>query len=184
MPTIYYDKINANSVVFDNGKVTGELGENNTVNADIVDAVNISLSSIRLATGVYGGVNNIVVGGDSVILQGYCNRVEGKYSAILNGSHNTVTGNNSIVLNGDYNIVQGNENLVSGSSSVVNAQRTYTFGSGNMINHNDSHVLGNNIETVAERTLHVNSIAIQNIPTTKPRIPGIVWSDRGTLRIS
>jgi hypothetical protein len=160
------------------------------------------------ASGLYSIVNtglcNKASGQLSTILNGSINTASGYYSVVNNGTGNTSSGNYGTILNGYFNnateyssiVGSGDNNLASGIlySTVINganncANACYSSvinGYNNVIatGHNYSTIAGTGIASVSACMLHVNMLYAANLPTSNPGVPGVVWNDGGTLKIS
>ena len=56
----------------------------------------------------------------------------------------------------------------------------------NVASHSGSFVAGTNMNTVSSRMFHAERLFLKAdmLPTSDPGVPGVVWNDSGTLKIS
>ena len=162
------------------GDRTGIIGGfRNSVGATdsgIIAGCNNTVSSSGNMSVIAGGQNNQVLGGDcwAFIGGGSTNKVCQDYSAIVGGNTNTTTEQASFIGGGALN------NILN-----AGAQGAVIGGCSNTVNHNSSVIAGGTaITSVSGCMLHTEQLYAKNLPLTDPGVPGVVWNDSGTLKIS
>lgn len=123
------------------------------------------------ASTISGGYRNTAFNDETTISGGYGNKATCRYATISGGYNNTASGYNSIIAGG-YN------NTASCYATGILGGRS------NCVNHECSFIVGVNISSQADCTLHINCLHFSNIPTSAVGLaPGTVWNDSGMLCI-
>ncbi len=126
------------------------------------------------ASVVGGGAYVCATGNGAVAIGGFCQAAIGTRSTVLGGYQSKACG--------DHSTVGGCQNQAFGENSVVIGGHSSTV----RANHTNSAVFGTNIASVSSDMLHATSLFLSAacLPTSDPNIPGVVWNDSGTLKIS
>jgi len=135
---------------------------------------------------ISGGYDNTASGYASTISGGYRNDVYANYATISGGYGNTATCRYATISGGYSNSAFGSCSTISGGyyNTVSSEYGGILGGSDNCVSHNRSFIVGDNIGTVAQCTLHVNCLHFSSIPTSDTGLcVGTVWNDSGTLKI-
>ena len=122
--------------------------------------------------GIIGGCRNESCSTDGgIIIGGVTNRIS--LSAPVYGHNKAIFTKNATVIGGRNNVIQrGDNTFVAG-------------GSGLSAFHDNSAIIGGTtISTVSSDMLHADKLYLGNLPTSNPNLPGVVWNDSGTLKIS
>ena len=137
---------------------------------------------------INGGFNNCILGGNfySTILGGACNNIIScttlaQSNMIINGRDNCIEVKNSLItlynniigagscntINDDYATLTGGGNIVTSNFIGGGSYNTGSCNNGfiaagecNHLKHNDAFILGSNISSVAECTVHVNNLNV------------------------
>ena len=114
-------------------------------------------SSIGGTNSILGGYRNKIITNHGFIGNGYDNTIAGStnaYNAIVSGENNTITSSYSSTLRHNF-IGGGKDNLISGSCSGI------LGGHGNVVNHNDSFIIGSNLTTYSGSTTYMNNLHVE-----------------------
>ena len=158
---------------------------------------------------ILGGCGNTIEGSQwSLIGGGWGNKIEHSsiYSSVVNGCFNNLSGSEySSILGGrgndlcggDYSTVAGGRgnlihcgycaSILGGSSNkVCNDTSVVLGGMTNVATHSGSFIAGTDMNTVSSRMFHAERLFLKAdmLPTSDPGVPGVVWNDSGTLKIS
>ena len=125
--------------------------------------------------GVIGVGSNSILSGAGAMMYTYNDTVIGDgnftgatFSSCISGDTNFVgTGINNFIKNSDdSSILAGRNNRIIDKSCV--------------------HVMGTSLTAVSSNMLHTSSLFLSadRLPTSDPGVPGVVWQDSGTLKIS
>jgi alpha-tubulin suppressor-like RCC1 family protein len=122
--------------------------------------IGVDSQSDKVASGEYsviaGGQGNSAGGAHSLVVGGVLNMAHADGSIVVGGQGNTANGINSVVLGGDSNIVLSDySGILGGRSNTINST------------HNNSFVIGSNINTSASDTTFVNNLSAQDIIFTR-----------------
>lgn len=146
---------------------------------------------------IFGGTNTLDYSSTNcVIFNGGANTITHGINCTINGNSNTIDDTNTLGINSCH--ILGNLNEITTISDAAND--CIIIGNSNYIaSHgiNSLCIIGHGINTsninssLLNNTLWVNNLAIKdgtlvilNLPTTNPGLPGAVWNDGGTLKIS
>ena len=118
---------------------------------------------------------------------GYQVNAAGACSAVLGGYYNDACGGGSAVVAGNNNDVFANfATIAGGSSNVVTSVATNgaIIGGGcNCVRHANSVAMGTGTFSVSTNMLHINKLFANGLPTSNPRVAGVIWSNNGTLSV-
>jgi hypothetical protein len=166
------------------GRENTASGEYSTVSGGYENTTSAYASTIG------GGANNTInscscystIGGgdDNTITQGYS-------SVISGGENNTTSADYSTVSGGYYNTTSGYASTISGGyyNTVSSSYGGILGGRCNSVDHTCSFIVGSDICSVANCTLHVNCLHFSSIPTSAVGLcAGTVWNDSGILKIA
>jgi len=122
--------------------------------------IGVASQSDKVASGdhsvITGGQGNTASGAHSIVVGGVLNMAHADGAIVVGGQGNTANGINSAVLGGDSNIILSDySGILGGRSNTINST------------HNNSFVLGSNINTSAPDTTYVNNLSAQDIIFTR-----------------
>ena len=95
--------------------------------------------------------------------------------------------NNGIIAGFGINIYGCQGFIGSGFCNTICADYSSIItGCCNTAMHDNSHIIGSNITSVSGNMLHANTLYLSAaaLPIADPGVPGVVWNDSGTLKIS
>jgi hypothetical protein len=124
----------------------------------------------------------------SKIAAGYSATANGACSSVLGGYYNDANGNGSVVVAGNNNDTWGNfSSIAGGENNCITGDGSNGFiggGAGITVKHCNAAAFGTCITSVSGDMLHVNRLYVGNLPSTNPGVPGVIWSNAGTLSVS
>ncbi len=129
----------------------------NASNSSIILGGSENTSSVGGANSILGGYRNKIQTNYGFIGNGICNTIAGSsnaYNAIISGENNTITSSLSSTLRHNF-IGGGKDNLISGSCSSI------LGGHDNIINHNNSFIIGSNLTSTADCTTFMNNLVVE-----------------------
>jgi hypothetical protein len=153
--------------------VGGGCGNYNSVSSNYSSVVGGKCNHINNAyTFIGGGQNNKTCGLSSVVTGGCSNTSYCSFSSVGGGRNNITSGNYSTVGGGFCNTASGQHSgILGGSNNNTNSL-------------NCAMIVGSDITAVAACTLHINCLAIMNIPTSPAGLTaGQIWRDGIDLKI-
>lgn len=106
------------------------------------------------------------------VLGGYYNDASGGGSAIVAGNNNDTFGNFSTIAAGQNNFI-----TVDGQNGFI------AGGTDNCVRHQNSVAMGTCTTSVSSNMLHVSRFYANGLPTSNPRVTGVIWSNNGTLSV-
>ena len=158
-----------------NNKICSQL-QAHTFN-NIIGGKSNTLSGNDIQYGsIAGGLGNCIVGSNYGFIGG------GQVNVICNESTaSSIVGGQAHVLSGAYaGVLGGYQNTVCNDTSVILGGMT------NVATHSGSFIAGTDMNTVSSRMFHAERLFLKAdmLPTSDPGVPGVVWNDSGTLKIS
>lgn len=163
------------SNITDNGTVVA-IGIDTTITGDLMTGGSHTMGIDTNSSAIVGGAANQIQGTAccSAVVAGNGNKSCAQASVTIGGSFNEANAMFATTIGGAFNKTCG-----AGTQSVV------LGGCTNIAKH-DSSVLagGTNMTSVSGCMLHAQTLHLAGIPVSDPGVPGVVWNDGGTLKIS
>ena len=121
------------------------------------------------------------------IQTGFSANACGVCSAVLGGYYNDASGGGSAVVAGNNNDTLANfSSIAAGQNNLITACGLNGFiagGTSNTVRHCNAVAMGTGTCSVSSNMLHVSRLYVSDLPTSNPRITGVIWSNNGTLSV-
>jgi hypothetical protein len=118
---------------------------------------------------------------------GYQVNAAGACASVLGGYYNDACGGGSAVVAGNNNDVFGNfATIAAGENNVITSAGTSGFiagGGENCVRHPNAVAMGTCTCSVSSNMLHISRLYVNSLPTSNPRVTGVIWSNNGTLSV-
>ena len=120
---------------------------------------------------------------------GYCATATGQYAASIGGYYNDAKGGGSAVAGGNNSDTSGSFSFIGGGDTncieVCGVRGAIVGGDINVLKHPDAVMAGTTcIISVSSNMLHVEQLFASGLPTSNPGVPGVIWSNSGTLSVA
>jgi len=139
-----------------------------------------AIGYLNTATGGYtasvGGYYNDASGGGSGVLAGNNNDVHSNFSAIAGGTGNCIASFAS-----DSGIYAGCGNKICSPTSAIIGGTSNNV----TVSHTGATIIGGtSITSVSSNMVHMEKLQLNDIPSTDPGVPGVIYNDGSDLKIS
>jgi len=124
------------------------------------------------AESIAAGFQVNACGACASVIGGYYNDASGGGSAVVAGNNNDTLANFSSIAAGQNNLI-----TINGLNSFI------AGGTSNCVRHCNAVAMGTCTCSVSSNMLHISKLYVSSLPTTNPRVAGVIWSNNGTLSV-